>query len=199
MLIMNRYRRDRALTYARRWALDRNPLFTDFSGIGGNCTNFASQCVLAGSCVMNYTPDFGWYYVSPEERAPAWSGVDYFYDFLTGAPTFEARNGGIGPYAVEVPREAVEIGDVIQIAAEGDEWSHTMVVSAVREDGEILVCAHSVDSLDRPLSTYEYENVRYLHILGVRVENDDTVCYEYLLRGGGDDVIADDSDMIIEE
>lgn len=199
MLIMNRYRRDRALTYARRWALDRNPLFTDFSGIGGNCTNFASQCVLAGSCVMNYTPDFGWYYVSPEERAPAWSGVNYFYDFLTGAPTFEARNGGIGPYAVEVPREAVEIGDVIQIAAEGDEWSHTMVVSAVREDGEILVCAHSVDSLDRPLSTYEYENVRYLHILGVRVENDDTVCYEYLLRGGGDDVIADDSDMIIEE
>ncbi|MBO4308425.1 MAG: amidase domain-containing protein [Clostridia bacterium] len=199
MLIMNRYRRDRALTYARRWALDRNPLFTDFSGIGGNCTNFASQCVLAGSCVMNYTPDFGWYYVSPEERAPAWSGVDYFYDFLTGAPTFEARNGGIGPYAVEVPREAVEIGDVIQIAAEGDEWSHTMVVSAVREDGEILVCAHSVDSLDRPLSTYEYENVRYLHILGVRVENDDTVCYEYLLRGGGDDVITDDSDMIIEE
>lgn len=199
MLIMNRYRRDRALTYARRWALDRNPLFTDFSGIGGNCTNFASQCVLAGSCVMNYTPDFGWYYVSPEERAPAWSGVNYFYDFLTGAPTFEARNGGIGPYAVEVPREAVEIGDVIQIAAEGDEWSHTMVVSAVREDGEILVCAHSVDSLDRPLSTYEYENVRYLHILGVRVENDDTVCYEYLLRGGGDDVITDDSDMIIEE
>lgn len=199
MLIMNRYRRDRALTYARRWALDRNPLFTDFSGIGGNCTNFASQCVLAGSCVMNYTPDFGWYYVSPEERAPAWSGVNYFYDFLTGAPTFEARNGGIGPYAVEVPREAVEIGDVIQIAAEGDEWSHTMVVSAVREDGEILVCAHSIDSLDRPLSTYEYENIRYLHILGVRVENDDTVCYEYLLRGGGDDVITDDSDMIIEE
>lgn len=199
MLIMNPYRRDRALTYARRWALDRNPLFTDFSGIGGNCTNFASQCVLAGSCVMNYTPDFGWYYVSPEERAPAWSGVNYFYDFLTGAPTFEARNGGIGPYAVEVPREAVEIGDVIQIAAEGDEWSHTMVVSAVREDGEILVCAHSIDSLDRPLSTYEYENIRYLHILGVRVENDDTVCYEYLLRGGGDDVITDDSDMIIEE
>ena len=192
MLIMNPYRRDRAVTYARRWALDRNPLFTDFSGIGGNCTNFVSQCVLAGSCVMNYTPDFGWYYVSPEERAPAWSGVDYFYDFLTGAPMFEARNGGIGPYAVEIPREAIGIGDVIQIAAEGDEWSHSMLVSRVREDGEILVCAHSVDSLDRPLSTYEYEAIRYLHVLGVRVENDDTVCYEYLLRGGGDDLYPDD-------
>ena len=44
---------ERAVAYARRWALDRNPLFVDFTGQGGNCTNFVSQCVLAGSCVMN--------------------------------------------------------------------------------------------------------------------------------------------------
>lgn len=196
MLILKPYRRDRAVAYARRWALDRNPLFTDFSGQGGNCTNFVSQCVLAGGCEMNYTPDFGWYYISPEERAPAWSGVDYFYSFLTGAPMFEARNGGIGPLAVEVPKEVIEVGDVIQIAAEGEEWSHTVLVSEVQEDGEILVCAHSIDSLDRPLSTYEYENIRYLHLLGVRVESDDTVCYEYLLRGGTDDLDASDAEEI---
>lgn len=196
MLMLNPYRRDRAVTYARRWALDRNPLFTDFSGQGGNCTNFVSQCVLAGSCKMNYTPDFGWYYISPEERAPAWSGVDYFYRFLTGDPMFEARNGGIGPFAVEVPREAITEGDVIQIAAEGEEWSHTVLVSKVQEDGEILVCAHSIDSLDRPLSTYEYESIRYLHLLGVRVESDDTVCYEYLLRGGVDDLDTSDAEEV---
>ena len=50
MLITKPYQRERAVEYARRWALDRNPLFADFSGIGGNCTNFVSQCVLAGSC-----------------------------------------------------------------------------------------------------------------------------------------------------
>ena len=60
MLIIRPYRRDRAVTYARTWALDRNPLYIDFSGQGGNCTNFASQCVLAGSCAMNYTADYGW-------------------------------------------------------------------------------------------------------------------------------------------
>jgi hypothetical protein len=105
MLLTKNYNRDRAVEYARRWALDRNPLFVDFTGIGGNCTNFVSQCVLAGCCTMNYTPDFGWYYVSPEERAPAWSSVEYFYDFLTEQPDFKNANGGIGPFAREVARE----------------------------------------------------------------------------------------------
>lgn len=187
MLIIKPYRRDRAVTYARTWALGRNPLFTDFTGQGGNCTNFVSQCILAGSCVMNRTPDFGWYYLSPDDRAPAWSGVTYFYDFMTGTPAFESRNGGIGPFAVEAGRERMTPGDVVQIAASGSNWSHTMIVSEVRGDGELLVCAHSIDSLDRPLSDYEYESVRFLHILGVRVENDDTECYEYLLRGGAND------------
>jgi hypothetical protein len=90
MLIEKPYNRMRAVEYARTWALDRNPLFIDFTGIGGNCTNFVSQCVLAGSCVMNYTPDFGWYYVSAEDRAPAWSSVEYFFDFITQDPDFLA-------------------------------------------------------------------------------------------------------------
>ena len=188
MLVIEPYRRDRAVSYARAWALGRNPLFSDFTEQGGNCTNFVSQCILAGSCVMNYTADFGWYYISLQDRAPAWSGVQYFYDFMTGAPAFERRNGGIGPFAVETSPEGVEVGDVVQIAATGTDWSHTMIVSGFAEDGEILVCAQSVDSVDRPLSTYEYESIRYLHVLGVRVENDDSVCYEYLLRGGTDNV-----------
>ena len=188
MLIVKPYRRDRALTYARTWALGRNPLYVDFSGQGGNCTNFASQCVLAGSCAMNYTADYGWYYISPDDRSPAWSGVEYFYRFLTGDPAYERRNGGVGPFAAEVTREGLEVGDVIQIAAQGTDWSHTMIVSGFDGDSDVLVCAHSVDSLDRPLSTYDYESIRFLHLLGVRVEEDDTVCYEYLLRGGGDGI-----------
>ena len=194
MLMIKPYRRDRAVTYARAWALGRNPLFSDFSEQGGNCTNFVSQCVLAGSCVMNYAADFGWYYISQSDRAPAWSGVQYFYDFMIGSPSFERRNGGIGPFAVMTDREGIEIGDVIQIAAQGNDWSHSMLVSGFGEDGEILVCAHSVDSLDRPLSTYEYENIRYLHFLGVRIENDDTVCFEYLLRGGAEEMDANDAE-----
>ena len=47
MLITLEYDRARAVEYARRWALARNPLFLDFTGLGGNCTNFVSQCIFA--------------------------------------------------------------------------------------------------------------------------------------------------------
>ncbi len=186
MLILLPYRADRAVSYARAWALSRNPLFGDFSGIGGNCTNFVSQCVLAGGGVMNFTPDYGWYYNNPNDRAPAWTGVEFFYDFFTGAPAFESKNGGVGPFARETSEQLAVPGDVVQIANESGDWYHSMLISEVR-DREIYVCAHSTDSLDRLLSTYSYSRIRFLHLLGIRAETDDTEMFEYLLRGGDPD------------
>ena len=184
MLITKPYNRQRAVEYAMRWALDRNPLFIDFTGIGGNCTNFVSQCILAGSCTMNYTPDFGWYYLSANDRAPAWSGVEYFYDFMTGAPAFAERNGGVGPYAREVGREEVALGDVIQFANSGGDWYHTVLICGFDGD-EILVCAQSDNARNRPLSTYRNAVMkRFLHVEGVRFDVNDDVCFQTLLNGG---------------
>ena len=183
MLITKPYHRERAVEYAKTWALRRNPLFVDFTGIGGNCTNFASQALLAGSCVMNYTPDFGWYYVSPEDRAPAWSSVDYFFDFLTGTPAFAEQNGGIGPFGKVVSREEAEPGDLIQFANSMGEWYHTVVITGM--DGEeIFVSAQTNDALDRPISSYNFADARSLHVEGVRIGIDDRRCYEILLAGG---------------
>ena len=86
-----KYNRSAAVTYAKKWALSRNPRYYNFDGLGGDCTNFASQCVFAGSGVMNYTKDVGWYYNSPADRAAAWSGVRYLHTFLT-------TNRGVGPF-----------------------------------------------------------------------------------------------------
>ena len=186
MLITKPYNRERAVEYARMWALSRNPLFIDFTGIGGNCTNFVSQCILAGSCTMNYAPNFGWYYISPEERAPAWSSVEYFYDFITGNEAFSTQNGGAGPYAKTVEREMAEVGDAVQYAnAEGD-WYHTVIITRI-ENGEIYVSAQSDDALDRPISSYNFAKARFLHIEGVRVELNDDSCFEILLRGGNEE------------
>lgn len=183
MLITKPYDRQRAVEYARTWALRRNPLFIDFTGIGGNCTNFVSQCILAGGCTMNYTPDFGWYYISPEERAPAWSSVEYFYEFITGQVAFSAQNGGVGPYASEVGRELAQLGDAVQYATADGDWYHTVIITKI-EDGEIYVSAQSDDALDRPISSYNFSSARFLHLEGVRVSLEDDACYEFLLRGG---------------
>ena len=52
---------------------DGNPKYYNFQNIGGDCTNFASQVLYAGSGIMNYTPTFGWYYINVNDRAPAWT------------------------------------------------------------------------------------------------------------------------------
>lgn len=172
------YRRDRAVAYARRWAYSRNPLFENFSGIGGDCTNFVSQAVYAGGCVMNYTPTFGWYYISPTDRAPAWTGVEFFYNFVTA-------NNGIGPFALEVEAYELEFGDVIQLGDASGDFYHTLMVVG-RQGEDYLVAAHSMDALDRPLSSYSFAQARYLHIEGIRIEIPDRFapsCFRELITG----------------
>ena len=184
MLIELPYNRERAVAYARRWALSRNPLFFDFTGRGGNCTNFVSQCLFAGCGVMNDTPTFGWYYRSPDDRAPAWSGVEELARFLLQSPSFLEANGGQGPYAVDArTARQIEIGDVIQLGSEEEGFYHTLLVVGF-EGEDPLVAAQTNDAYGRPLSTYEYDFARYIKILGVRLEariEDD--CFESVLEG----------------
>lgn len=155
------YERERAIAYARRWAFGRNPLFYNFTGIGGDCTNFISQCLLAGCCVMNYTPVFGWYYRSAGDRTPSWSGVRYLYNFLTG------NNAGAGPFGRVVVQEQLQPGDIIQLGRGNGEFYHTLLVTGKGSEGR-LVAAHSDDALDRPLWSYSYRELRAIHIEGFR-------------------------------
>ena len=182
MIVDAVYLRGRAVAYAERWALSRNPLFYDFAGVGGDCTNFVSQCILAGCCTMNFTPTYGWYFRSSADRAPAWTSVEYLYDFLTGDPAFMLENGGIGPYGREVSRRLVRIGDVVQLADEAGDYYHSLLVTAVLPD-ELLLSAHTNDALNRPLSSYEYADARFIHISGVRVELPYRACYRDLIEG----------------
>ena len=175
MILEKEYFRARAVEYAQKYALVRNPLFYSFEGIGGNCTNFASQCVLAGSCVMNFTPIYGWYYLSSSRRAPAWTGVDFFFNFMT-------ENQDVGPYGVLAPIEKAQVGDIIQLQNEEDVFYHTLVISGITDE-EVYVCANSVDSLNRPLSSYEYKSMRLIHIQGVRYDSRYIIdCFDSLLN-----------------
>ena len=154
------YNRTDAVQYAKKWAFGRNPAYYDFSGIGGDCTNFASQCVFAGAGVMNFTPVFGWFYRSVNDRTPSWTGVEFLYRFLT-------ENDGAGPYAEETALDKLEIGDLVQLGRETGDFYHTPVVVGFSR-GDILVAAHSYDAFGKPLSSYRFARVRGIHILGVR-------------------------------
>lgn len=182
MLAVMPYVREAALAYAARWALSRNPLFYNFTEVGGDCTNFVSQAILAGSCVSNTTPTFGWYYRSIDDRAPAFTGVQPFWDFFTGNPEFLAANGGVGPFGREVEESEVQLGDVVQLGRENGEFYHTLLVTGRSEEG-LLVSAHTNDVRNRPLTSYRAPLRRFLHIEGVRFEVPSAPCAEALIRG----------------
>ena len=62
-------------------------------------------------------------------------------------------------------------GDLVQLTFDGVRWAHSSVIVAVGSSpapDNILVAAHSEDSDNRPLSTYEYVRARFLHVYGVR-------------------------------
>ena len=154
------YRREDAVAYARRWALGRNPAYYDFSELGGDCTNFVSQCLYAGAGVMNTTPVFGWYYLSPDDRAAAWTGVRFLLRFLT-------ENMGTGPFGHTVDREEIRVGDPVFLLRRDGTPYHAVLVTA--RTPTLLIAAHTNDALNRPLRTYSSGTPLYVHIDGVRV------------------------------
>ena len=159
MLVFSEPDRAAGVSYARRWAMSRNPAYADFELLGGDCTNFVSQCIFAEGAPMNYAADTGWYYISMNDRAAAWTGVEYLYRFLT-------TNTGAGPFGERVRLSSVLPGDIIQLCLD-DGCYHSLFVSAVSAS-DVFVCAHTNDALDRPLSSYGYVGIRPLHILGSR-------------------------------
>lgn len=158
------YNREAALAYAKKWSFSRNPAYYDFSKIGGDCTNFISQCIYEGCKVMNPTQYVGWYYYGVNNRSAAWTGVPFFYKFMI-------HNEGIGPYMREVKHPSKLLpGDVIQFGNEGKGWHHNLLVlqTGMSYD-EVLIATHTYDAYNRPLSSYSFSMIRFLHIEGIRV------------------------------
>ena len=153
------YNRYATVDYARRWALKRNPIYYNFENIGGDCTNFASQCIYAGAKVMNYTKVLGWYYNSANDRSPSWSSAMYLHDFLV-------NNRSVGPYGHTVSQSEIVIGDIVQLGRIDGSFYHSLVITDTAP--EILVTAHSFDAVDVPLSSYSFAKDRFIHIDGAR-------------------------------
>ncbi|MDR1805918.1 MAG: amidase domain-containing protein [Clostridium sp.] len=143
------YDRKAAVRYAHEWVYRRNPRYYDFSELGGDCTSFVSQALYAGGIPMDVRPD-GWYYNSPDDRAPAWSSVSRFYDY-------GVRPKPWGMTLREVPLSELEEGDVIQLSFADGVWGHTLLVVFIGKPAAaqgIYLAAHSNDNDFRPLDTY---------------------------------------------
>ena len=147
----NGYDEAAAVAYAKRWAMSRNPAYLDFHGLGGDCTNFVSQCLYAGAGIMNRTPVYGWYYLTGNNRTASWTGVEYLYRFLTA-------NKGAGPYAQEVSQDQAGPGDVVQLGDRSVDLHDALVTLP---DGTTLALTATERTLLRKLAENRGHIVTY--------------------------------------
>lgn len=159
------YNRDKAVEYAHKWAYGRNPAYFDFENFGGDCTNFASQCIFAGSGTMNHTPVYGWFYYSSYNRTASWTGVNFLHNFLV-------NNEDMGPFAEIVDISDAKPGDIAQLSFESKYiFNHSPIIVEVGSPpslDNIHIAAHSFDADYYPVKDLEPVYTRIIHITGVR-------------------------------
>ena len=83
------------------------------------------------------------------------------YNYLTRTHTAP------GPAARGAAIDDLLPGDIVQLSFDGARWAHTPVVVAVgspRTPDNVFVAAHSEDADNRPLSDYDYADIRFLHV-----------------------------------
>ena len=167
----NHYDRSNAVAYLDKYYHERNPEWFNYTSTGGNCQNYASQALLAGSIPMDHYGDEQWKcYISDGSydaeideseaaygRSRSWVSVGYFYDYARD-------NTGSGLVAeVNANIHSAEPGDIIIVG--NGALSHTVMISKII-DGHILVDSNSIDMHDFPLDAYTYTNVILIKILG---------------------------------
>ncbi len=158
------YNKNKAIEYARKWAYSRNPKYYNFDLIGGDCTNFVSQCIFEGCPIMNVTKDIGWYYKNGNDKSPSWTGVQFLYNFLT-------KNYSVGPYGKQVEMKELQEGDIVQLSFNSQYFSHSLIVTKVERVGMldgIRVASHTEDNFNKKLNEYNFQKIRFVHIEGGR-------------------------------
>ena len=154
------YNRAKVYEYAKKWAYSRNSQYYNYDSIGGDCTNFVSQCIYAGCGQMNYNRVNGWYYINGNNKSPSWTGVQFLFNFLVS-------NKGVGPSGQETTIDKLQIGDVIQLSFNGTSFTHSLVVvqSGITIN-DTFVAAHTFDTFGKRVSDYyEMQKYRCIHIL----------------------------------
>lgn len=159
-----------AVNYAKKYALNpnKNYKFFDYlsNRIGGDCTNFLSQCLHAGSAQMVRSPN-PWYYkniITPPyyNCSLSWAVAHSLYWFLKN----NDRIRGPGPKGHETKNpKNITLGDLIFFENLQHRIFHGTIVTNFNLDGQPLVSQHSSNSLDIPIKPQYYNlKIHYLNI-----------------------------------
>lgn len=169
--VQHEYDRFAAVSYADKWVGKRNKIWNDFTGQGGNCQNYVSQCLYAGGIPRDISGGDFWSYNRLDSSLPedkecslSWINVEVFRQYA-------AANRGYGLAALpDAPYLEGEIGDVIQMGFP-DRWSHTVLITSVITDEQgntvdYLIHSNTADLKNFPVSAYSLPCQTLTKILG---------------------------------
>lgn len=154
------------VNYAHENAYKRPSQWGNFDDYGGDCTNFVSQVIYAGTNgVMDTNGDLQWYYNGYSDRSASWIGVSSLYSYLT-------RNTGRGPQGELASTTTIyysmQVGDIIQIDLNSDGvYNHGTVIVKYQAGYPTgtLVAAHTYDVDYKSINDYPGTK-RWVHLTG---------------------------------
>jgi hypothetical protein len=148
-----KYLREKAVDYALKYGLTPNPQYQYFGiqgEIGGDCTNFVSQCLKAGGAPMAYDVKLPWWYniidtnKASHRWSVSWSTANSLYWFIK-------RRGQMnisGLKGVEVNDiTMLELGDLIFYENFKGIINHSSIITGFYE-GLPLITQHSVEAVN---------------------------------------------------
>lgn len=156
------YNRSAAAAYATQWALGRNPQYANFENLGGDCTNFISQCLYAGGIPMHTGSPLlnsNWFYITSSNRSSTWTGANNFRQYLLSSSSKISYYNGF--------YSNVQAGDIVQLLNSSGNAYHSLIVSYVVFNDEahgrsdVRICCHTSDRLNVSIKEFTAEKAYY--------------------------------------
>ena len=171
----HKYKPAEAAKYGREWAYKYNSKYGVYEG--ADCTNFVSQCVVAGGKSMDKPKDISkkkdiyrtikyWYsvHISSTDKngkkknvwktTSSWVNVDSFHKYW--------KNHGakfIVKSSFKAIKKEFKIGDIVQLKAKGKGWYHSVIIS--KYDNGYKYAGHNSARKTEPVKTLEGSNSKW--------------------------------------
>jgi hypothetical protein len=168
----NQYSRINAVKYARTYALHPNPSFRYFPLINndtsGDCANFISQCLLAGSAPMVFNSPHAWWYKKANTSSKkddtwsiSWTVAHSLYWLLKS----NQQSKALGIKGLEIQDvKLLDLGDLIFFENNKGNIFHSAIITSFT-NYQPLVSHHSFEALDIFYkNSWEANHVHFLKI-----------------------------------
>lgn len=167
-----KYDRDKAVEYSYKYLDKRNPKYTAFDDVGGNCMNLVSQSMHEAGLPMDLDGPDVWKYFGPTQddttsrqgRSSSWTGTQTFHTYAVNN-----QSGGLC-LDPDVNLFYAEKGDVGQVGFD-DSFNHSVIIVKVIKDEngkpvDFLLNCNTTTFENYPLLAYVYPDKRIIKVLG---------------------------------